>query len=177
MPHTLELGQRPRAATCPLSARGRRYSTTPNDVLTGFDLAEAAADRPLSLTDLRAKGRVTAVDTDLVPCFLEALSEQALPIRVVTGRAGIVLKLDGTFHMARRDAGWAELQGDTTGLRIEVSGIASAWVLEVHGPSGERGSLRLYDQRSHLLASLSAEPGRDGAEHPIWRALLSALIG
>jgi putative hemin transport protein len=147
------------------------------DALTHLDHAESATERPFGLADLRTNGRVTPVDADLVPCVLEALAEQALRIRLVAGHSGIVLSLEDTFYFHRRRGGWAELHGETTGFRLSVSRVVSACVLDVQGPAGVQGSLRLYDPHGHLLATIRAIPDVDGADHPIWRALLRALMG
>jgi putative hemin transport protein len=147
------------------------------DALTHLDHAESTTERPFGLATLRTHGRVTPVDADLVPCVLEALAEQGLRIRLVAGHAGIVLSLEDAFFFHRRRGGWAELHGETTGFRLSVARLVSACVLDVQGRAGLQGSLRLYDPHGHLLASIRAIPDGDGADPPIWRALLRALMG
>ncbi len=146
------------------------------DSLDAVDVAEATGQLQLCPARLRERGRATAVDAELVPCFLEALAEQALPIRIATGNAGVAHSLDSTFFCYRREGAWQALRGDSSRFRIDASKIESAWVLTVSEAGREHASLRLYDARGRSLATLGSAPGFVAEENQIWRTLVNALL-
>lgn len=139
------------------------------------DVAEATGQLRLSPARLREHGHVAAVDVELIPCFLEALAEQALPIRIATGTSGVAHSLDSTFFSYRREGSWQALRGDSSLFRIDAAKIDSAWVLNVSEGAREHTTLRLYNARGRSLATLGAAPGFVAAENPIWRTLVNAL--
>ncbi|HSO81579.1 hypothetical protein [Thiocapsa sp.] len=139
------------------------------------DLAEATGQLRLSPARLRERGCAKAVDAALVPCFLEALAEQALPVRIATGTAGVAHSVDCAFFGHRRDGVWQTLRSDSARLRIDTSKIDSAWVLKVSEAAHEQTSLRLYDARGRSLATIVSLPGFVAGENPIWRTLVNAL--
>jgi putative heme degradation protein len=139
------------------------------------DIAEATGQLRLYPARLRERGHVAAVDVELIPCFLEALAEQALPVRIVTGTSGVAHSLDSTFFGYRREGSWQALRGDSSLFRIDASKIDSAWVLNVSEGAREHTTLRLYDARGRSLATLGAAPGFAAEENPIWRTLVNAL--
>jgi putative heme degradation protein len=139
------------------------------------DLAEATGQLFLSPARLRERGCVKAADAALVPCFLEALADQALPVRIVTGTAGVAHSLDCAFVCHRREGVWQTLRSDSARFRIDTSKIDSAWVLKVSEATHEHSSLRLYDARGRSLATIASVPGFVVGENPIWRTLVNAL--
>lgn len=139
------------------------------------DFAEATGQLRLSPAMLRERGRATAVDAELVPCLLEALAEQSLPIRISTGTAGVAHRLDCAFFGHRREGAWQTLESDSARLRIDTSQIDSAWISRVADAAHEQTSLRLYDARGRLLATIASVPGFVAGENPIWRTLVNAL--
>lgn len=145
------------------------------DSIDLIDLAEATGQLRLSPARLRERGRANAVDAELVPCFLEALAEQALPIRIATGTAGVAHSLDCAFFCHRRDGAWQTLQSDAARLRIDTSEIDSAWISRVCNAANEQTWLRLYDARGRSLATIGSVPGFVVGENPIWRTLVNAL--
>jgi putative heme degradation protein len=146
-----------------------------DDSVDLMDLAEATGQLQLSPERLRERGRANAVDAELVPCFLEALAEQALPIRIATGTAGVAQSLDCAFFCHRRDGAWQTLQSDSARLRIDTSEIDSAWISRVSHAANEQTWLRLYDARGRSLATIGSVPGFVVGENPIWRTLVNAL--
>ncbi|WP_296700469.1 hypothetical protein [Thiocapsa sp. UBA6158] len=140
-----------------------------------LDLAEATGQLRLSPARLRECGCAKAVDAALVPCFIEALAEQALPVRIATGTAGVAYSLDCAFFGHRRDGLWQTLRSDSARWRIDTSKIDSAWVLKVSEAAHEQTSLRLYDARGRSLATIVSLPGCVAGENPIWRTLVNAL--
>ena len=140
------------------------------------DIAEATGRLHLHPARLRERGRATAVDAELIPCFLEALAEQALPVRLLTGTQGVAHSFDGAFFGHRRMGSWSRLQGDSAELRIDAARIDSAWVLKVPGEKAEQASLRLYDHQGRSITNIAAVPGFDHGENPIWRTLINALL-
>lgn len=140
------------------------------------DLAEATGQLRLSPSRLRERGQANAVDTELVPCFLEALAEQAMPIRLATGTPGVAHSIDTIFFCHRRVGSWQTLQGDRAHFQIDTSQIDSAWVVKGRGAAPEQASLRLYDATGRLLATVGSSPGPIATENPIWRTLVNALL-
>lgn len=140
------------------------------------DLAEATGQLRLSPARLRERGQANAVDTELVPCFLEALAEQAMPIRLATGTPGVAHSIDTIFFCHRREGSWQTLQGDRARFQIDTSRIDSAWVVKAQGAAPEQASLRLYDATGRLLATVGSSPGHIATENPIWRTLVNALL-
>ncbi|RKT45695.1 hypothetical protein [Thiocapsa rosea] len=153
----------------------RRLMAELGDSVDVADLAEATGQFRLNPARLRERGSASAVDAELVPCFLEALAEQALPVRITTGTAGVAHTLDCAFFCHRRDGVWQTLRSDSARLRIDTSKIDSAWVLNASEAAHEQTSLRLYDAQGRLLAQLSSVPGFVAIENPIWRTLVNAL--
>jgi putative heme degradation protein len=153
----------------------RRLMAGLGDSIDLADLAEAMDELRLSPARLRERGHVKAVDAELVPCFLEALAEQALQVRIATGTPGVAHSLDCAFFGHRRDGAWQTLHSDSARLRIDTSQIDSAWVVTVAEAANERTSLRLYDTQGRLLTQLSSVPGFVAVENPIWRTLVNAL--
>lgn len=139
------------------------------------DVAEATGLLRLGPARLRERGRATAVDVELIPCFLEALAEQALHIRIATGTAGVAHSLDSAFFRYQREGSWHALRGDSSLFRIDASTIDSAWVLNVSETACDYSTLRLYDAQGRSLATLGAAPGFVAEENPIWRTLVNAL--
>jgi putative heme degradation protein len=163
--------QRAALITLPRPLVGRGESPDPDD------LAEATGQLRLSPARLRGRGRAMAVDAELIPCFIEALAEQALPIRLLTGTAGVAHRIDGAFFYLRREGTWLRLKSDSAELRIDASKIDAAWVLKVPGvQTAEQASLRLYDPDGRSLVAIGAAPGFDANENPIWRTLINALL-
>ncbi len=153
----------------------RRQTAELGDAADVADLAEATGQLRLSPARLHERGCASAVEAELVPCFLEALAEQALPIRIATGTAGVAHSLDCAFFCHRREGVWQTLRTDSSRFRIDTSKIDSAWVLRVSEAAHEHSSLRLYDARGRLLAKISSVPGFVAIENPIWRTLVNAL--
>jgi putative heme degradation protein len=157
------------------SDRLRGLTAELGDSVDLIDLAEATGQLRLSPSRLRERGRANAVDAELVPCFLEALAEQALPIRIATGTAGVAHSLDCAFFCHRRDGAWQTLQSDSARLRIDTSEIDSAWISRLSHGANEQTLLRLYDARGRSLATIGSVPGFVVGENPIWRTLVNAL--
>ncbi|EGV16529.1 hypothetical protein [Thiocapsa marina] len=153
----------------------RGWAASPGNAADVVDPDEAMGQLLLSPERLRERGCFSTVDAALVPCFLEALAEQALPIRIDTGTAGVAHSLDCTFFCHRREGAWQTLKSDSARFRIDTSKIDSAWVLTVSQAAREHSSLRLYDTRGRLLAKIGAVPGFVAIENPIWRTLVNAL--
>ncbi len=142
-----------------------------------LDIGEVCGWQRLSPERLREQGQIQPVDPEQIACFLGALADQALPVRVLTGTAGVAHRFDGAFYFHQRRAGsWLQLLGDDVRLRIETAAIDSAWVFRRQGASGQRRQLRLYDASGRALAVIENLPGFDQAENPIWRTLINTLL-
>ncbi|AFL75987.1 heme degradation protein [Thiocystis violascens] len=143
------------------------------------DIAEICGWLRLIPARLRDQGRITLVDPELIPCFLETLTEQALPVRVLAGTAGVAHRFDGAFHIHQRlEGNWLQLLGDQARLRLDLGAIDSAWVFQPAGTgaSAPRRQLRLYDESGRALALIDDLPRVGGTENPIWRTLINALF-
>jgi putative heme degradation protein len=145
---------------------------------TFADIAELCGWLRLDDARLRGRGRAIAIDPAVVPYFLEALTEQTVPVRVTTGNAGVVHGLTDVFHSMRRVQGRLRLLGDDTRFELAADAIDSAWVLiqDEDPGAGPRRQLRLYDEDGQALALLDAVPTRAGQESPLWRVLVNALL-
>jgi hypothetical protein len=143
----------------------------------GFDdIAELCGWIRLDEARLRERGRAILADPDLVPCLLETLAEQALPVRVAVGDGAVVQWVDDAFHCYEARQEQVQIQG--AGLRLALSRAAldSAWVLiQGQGP-GARRQVRLYgeDGRALALIESAARPGQ--SDCPLWRTLANALV-
>jgi len=93
------------------------------------DIAELCGWLRLDDARLRGCGRAIAIDPAVVPYFLEALTEQSVPVRVTTGNAGVVHGLTDVFHSMRRAQGRMRLLGDDTCFELDPGAVDSAWVL------------------------------------------------
>ncbi len=140
------------------------------------DLAEVCGWFPLNSARLRNQGQLTLVDHELVPCFLEAITDQALPVRILTGTPGVAHRFEGAFHLheCRRNS-WIQLRGDDARLRLDAGAIDSAWIFQHAGTPQPSRQLRLYDESGRALALIDDVPGFGGTENPIWRTLVNAL--
>ncbi|EXJ14939.1 hypothetical protein [Imhoffiella purpurea] len=151
-----------------------RLGGSPPDV---GDLAEVGGRLTLNPARMQSRGRARLAAPELVPCFLEAVSDQSLGVRLFTGTRGVAQSCTGCFHSFRQRKGdqlrWS---GDLAEVRFDAEAIDSAWVLERPGPRGGRYQLRLYDAegRALMLIESSEPPGRP--ENPIWQSLIRALF-
>lgn len=141
------------------------------------DIAEVCGWLRLTPARLRDQGRISPVDPELIPCFLETIADQVLPIRILTGTAGVAHRFDGVFHVHRRQEGqWFQLLGDEARLRLDLGAIDSAWIFQRAGTFAPCRQLRLYDETGRALALIDDQPRIGGTENPIWRTLINALF-
>ncbi len=140
------------------------------------DLAEVCGWRRFTSARLHARGRLTLVDAELIPCFLEALTDQALPVRILMGTAGVAHRFEGAFHIhERRKDSWIHLMGDDVRLRLDAGAIDSAWIFQRADTFARNRQIRLYDESGRALVVIEDLPGFGGAENPIWRTLVNVL--
>lgn len=71
---------------------------------------------------------------------------------------------------------WLDLRGDNLILRLDTTLLDCAWVVQRgHEPAALR-ELRLYDDDGRAIAVLGSLPTPAGGEHPVWAALINALL-
>lgn len=143
----------------------------------GFeDIAELCGWLRLDESRLRGNGRAILADPDLVPCLLETLAEQALPVRVAVGDGGVVQWADDAFHSFDLTRDQVRVQGEGLRLVLARGAIDSAWVLiQGQGPSARR-QVRLYGDDGRALALIESAPRPGQSDCPLWRTLANALI-
>jgi putative heme degradation protein len=147
-----------------------------DDGIKLMDQAELSGLLALQPRRLRDHGSAIGVDPDLVPCALEALTDHAVPIRIVTGNDACVRRVDGAPFAARRGRGWQYLRGDDLTLRLDTTLLDSAWVFQPSDDPAAGRELRLYDVDDRAIMVLRSLPSRSGAEHPVWTTLINALL-
>lgn len=153
----------------------QRRSNGIDDGMALIDVAEVTGLLALDPARLRSRGSAVAVEPDLVPCGLEALADQMVTLWLVTGGDGVARRVDLTPFGHRQVDAWQHLYGDGMRLRINTRALDSAWVCR---PAGEGPrELRLYDAQGRGIAVVGCRPGRPGTEHPVWRAVMNALVG
>ena len=141
------------------------------------DLAEACGWLSLTPARLQSRGRARLAASELIPCFMEALADQSLKVRAVTGTAGVVQSFEGCFYGYQMPGdSWIQVVGEQARLRLDPEAIDSAWVLERPGPFGICHQLRLYGDSGRALLLLDAPAPEGQAENPIWRILIKALF-
>lgn len=154
------------------SVRDRRPS--PLDV---GDIAESCGWLTFTPARMRVRGQLRLAASELIPCLLDSVAEQALPVRVMTGTAGVAQSFQGSFNTFRsRHDGWVELSGEEARLRLEPAMIDSAWVLERPGSEGSRHQVRLYDDQGRALLFIEDRPVAGLPESRVWRSLVKALF-
>lgn len=153
------------------------YQETSAEPLNTGDIAEACGWLTLTPARMQVRGRVRLAATELVPCFIEAVAEQALAVRVLTGSASVAQSHRGCLHSYRRRRDdWVELASERAQLMLELSAIDSAWVLERPTPEGTRHQLRLYDDHGRALLLMDDLSSAEQPESPLWRTLIKALL-
>lgn len=141
-----------------------------------MDHAELSGLPALHPRRLYGRGSAVGVDPDSVPCVLEALADHAVPIRIITGNDACVRRVDSAPFAVRRGTGWLDLRGDNLILRLDMTLLNGAWVIQRgHEPAALR-ELRLYDDDGRAIAALGSLPTPAGGEHPVWAALINALL-
>lgn len=109
--------------------------------------------------------------------WLDSVLQQALPMRLQMGTAGVVQRGDLLLRPVRQGpSGWLELAGQRARVRLDRARIASAWIHHLPGGHGQRRQVRLYDAQGRALLFVEGVPRSDGAEDPRWRTLLNTLL-
>lgn len=161
---------------------GRRALELARDVaeddngMDPLDAAEIAGPLSLHPQRLRARGEAVGVDPDLVACALETLADNVVPLTLLSGNAGVVLRVNFTPFAARQGPGRQYVRGEGTSLCLNTRAIDSAWVFGRHDDPAGRRQLRVYDDSGRPLFMLSAQPATDGGDPGVWRALINALL-
>jgi putative heme degradation protein len=146
------------------------------DDIALVDHAELSGQLALHPRRLRDRGHAAGVDPDLVPCALDTLAEQVVPIRIVVGNEAVVRRVDAAFFASRRGLDWQYLRADHVTLRLDTRAVDSAWVFQPSDLPAAPRQLRLYDRDGLAIAVLSPAP-RDGhGEHHMWTTLIDALL-
>jgi hypothetical protein len=146
-----------------------------DDGIGRMDQAELSGLLALHPRRLRERGSAVGVDPDLVPCALESLADQAVPMRIITGNDGCVRWVDAAPFAARRGNGWYYLCGDDLTLRLDTTLLDSAWVVRCGDHPAAPRELRLYDVAGRAIAVLRSLPTAGGGEHSVWATLIDAL--
>ena len=118
------------------------------------------------------------VDPTLLAPFLEAMADQALPLRCLVGNPALLQCHESDFYDCAVSAGNLRLRGSTATLVFELDALAAATVVPVDGGRGQRTALVLYDAAAQVVATLMAANADDpdGQVDPwLWRTLVRAL--
>lgn len=120
----------------------------------------------------------TPVDPTLLAPFLEAMADQAQPLRVMVGNAALLQCHDSDFYDCSVVAGSLRLRGSTASLSFQTDALAAARVVPVVAGRGRRAALVLCDDAGGAVATLMAADSEDGegeVDPWLWRTLISAL--
>lgn len=159
------------------SACGERSA---EDGLGAVDVGELSGRQRMRPAWLLERGAI-AVDPSLVPCALEVLADQTLPLSILSGSAGMVRRDELSFYGHRRHDGRFWLRGDDGRLELETEALGHAWVVPGDDPHGNARALRLYEEQGQALAVIRPAASRSGCvasagdEPAIWRSLMNAL--
>jgi putative heme degradation protein len=120
----------------------------------------------------------TRVDPTLLAPFLEAMADQALPLRTLVGNGSLLQCHESDFYDCAVSAGSLRLRGSTATLAFQLDALAAACVVSVDSRRGRRMALVLSDDAGRVVATLMAANTDDGegqVDPWLWRTLISAL--
>jgi putative heme degradation protein len=126
-------------------------------------------------------GRLQAgipVDPTLLAPFLEAMADQAQPLRILVGNGALLQCHESDFYDCAVTAASLRLRGSTATLVFQLDDLAAACVMPVDGGRGQRKALVLSDDAGRVVATLVAANSEDGegqVDPWLWRTLVSAL--
>lgn len=146
------------------------------DGIDSSDVTELSGRTAFDPFELRNRGWTVAVDPDLIACALEYLVDQVVPLRIVTGNDGVVQRLDAALYSHRREGSWTRLGGEGVALRIDTRALYTAWVFQRAPRPTPLRELRLYNSDGRAMAIIGAQPTPEGAEPPVWRTVMNALV-
>jgi len=147
-----------------------------SDGIDGRDVIELSGRTAFDPCELRDRGRAVAVDPNLVPCALEYLVDQVVPLRLITGNQGVVQRLDAALYSHRFEGYWQRLGGKGISLRLDTRALSTAWVFQRAASPSLLRELRLYDADGRAMAILGVQPTPQGTEPPVWRTVINALL-
>lgn len=146
-----------------------------DDDLDLTDMAELCGLLRLDPHRLRQRGPVQQADPGLIPVLLEALCEQVVPLRLITGNDALIRRVDLSPCASTGGAGGLWLRGEHCSLQLDLAAIATALVVQRSDRVLPRREVRLYDQGGRALLIFTA--ASDGAAVPsVWRSLVDALM-
>lgn len=118
------------------------------------------------------------VDPTLLAPFLEAMADQAQPLRTCVGNAALLQVHESDFYDCAVSAGSLRLRGSTATLAFRLDALAAARVVSLDAGRGQRRALVLSDDAGRVVATLMAGDADDpdGVVDPwLWRTLVRAL--
>jgi putative heme degradation protein len=118
------------------------------------------------------------VDPTLLAPFLEAMADQALPLRILVGNTALLQCHESDFYDCAVTAGSLRLRGSTATLAFQLDALAAACVISVDSGRAQRKALVLSDDAGRVVATLLAANTEDGegqVDPLLWRTLVSAL--
>lgn len=115
-----------------------------------------------------------AIDTSLLPPFLETLGDQVLPLEVLAGNRGLLQRQVTALYDFRQAGPVLRLRNRSSQIEIDSDRVCAAYIVDPVQPAGDRW-LHLYDHQQHCVAAFGIAADADPADRQLWQTLLRAL--